>query len=163
MRKTIGWVMALLVLFFNTSLSQAEAAEYSIGETWTVEGQWSMTVNAVEETDLRNQFWNQTPAAVYVVSYTYTNLGYTDPLGVMNGLYIGVTDSIVDCANIMGYEYPIMVTNYPLETPIGATCKAQAAIGVDNAGLPVKLYVSQYDGHWNKQTAVFNLDDESKG
>lgn len=30
--------------------------EYKIGETWTVDGQWRLTVNSVKETEDRNQF-----------------------------------------------------------------------------------------------------------
>lgn len=30
--------------------------EYKIGETWTVDGEWSLTVNSVKETEDRNQF-----------------------------------------------------------------------------------------------------------
>ncbi len=30
--------------------------EYKIGETWTVDGEWSHTVNSVKETEDRNQF-----------------------------------------------------------------------------------------------------------
>lgn len=30
--------------------------EYKIGEMWTVDGQWRLTVNSVKETEDRNQF-----------------------------------------------------------------------------------------------------------
>ena len=30
--------------------------EYKIGEMWTVDGEWSLTVNSVKETEDRNQF-----------------------------------------------------------------------------------------------------------
>ena len=30
--------------------------EYKIGETWTVDGEWSLTVKSVKETEDRNQF-----------------------------------------------------------------------------------------------------------
>ena len=36
----------------------------------------------------------------------------------------------MDAAGKMGYDYPGDVTDYPQETPVGATCTAQACIGV---------------------------------
>lgn len=130
--------------------------EYSTGQTWTVDGQWSLTVDSIAETTERNEFSDKTPAAVYIVSYTYKNIGYADESGFMDGLYFSLDDKIVDNAGFMGYSYPGNVTSDPQETPIGASCTAQACIGVDNAGA-VKLYVTKYDGTGAKQEATFTV------
>ena len=45
---------------------------YTIGETWTVDGQWSLTVTGVTETAERNEYADEKPAAVYIVDYEYT-------------------------------------------------------------------------------------------
>lgn len=132
--------------------------EYGIGETWTVNGQWSLTVDAVEETYSRNPYAEKNPAAVYIVTFTYSNIGYTDASGIMDGLFFNMDDSIVDCKGMMGYSYPGDVTDYPQETPIGATCRGQVCIAVDNAGFPIKLNVLHYDGNSQKQTATFILN-----
>lgn len=130
--------------------------EYKIGETWTVPGQWSLTINSVEETADRNQYEEKQPGAVYIVTYTYENLGYEDD--VMNGLFLGLeSGNIVDSAGKMGYSYPGDVTLYAQETPVGATCEAQACIGVDNAG-SFKIHFSHYDGMDTEQSAVFNVE-----
>ena len=130
--------------------------EYKIGETWTVPGQWSLTVNSVEETADRNGYSDKQPGAVYIVTYTYENLGYEDD--IMNGLYLALdTGNIVDSAGKMGYSYPGDVTLYAQETPVGATCEAQACIGVDNAG-SFKIHFSHYDGMDTEQSAVFNVE-----
>lgn len=130
--------------------------EYKIGETWTVPGQWSLTINSVEETADRNQYEEKQPGAVYIVTYTYENLGYEDD--VMNGLFLGLeSGNIVDSAGKMGYSYPGDVTLYAQETPVGATCEAQACIGVDNAG-SFKIHFSNYDGTDTEQSAVFNVE-----
>ena len=47
---------------------------YTIGETWTVDGQWSLTVTGVTETAERNEYSEKKPVAVYIVDYEYTNL-----------------------------------------------------------------------------------------
>lgn len=128
---------------------------YKIGESYVVEGQWKITVDSVEATDDRNEYSDNNPAAVYLVTYTYENLGYDDDL--MNGLYISLEDGIVDNAGKMGYSYPGTISMYPQETPVGASCQAQACIGVDNAG-SFKINFYTYDSNGKKQSAIFEID-----
>lgn len=142
----------------NQSAPAQTVKEYGIGETWTVNGQWDLTVNAVEESYFRNEFSDKYPAAVYVVSFTYRNIGYSDRNGIMNGLFFNMDSSVVDCKGMMGYSYPGEITDYPQEAPIGASCRGQACIGVENAGFPIKLNVIQYDGNGQKQAATFILN-----
>lgn len=130
--------------------------EYKIGETWTVPGQWSLTINSVEETSDRNEYEERQPGAVYIVSYTYENLGYEDEY--MDGLFLNIElGNIVDSAGKMGYAYPGNVTMYPNEAPVGAVCDAQACIGVENPG-SFKIHFSNYDGTSTNQSAVFSID-----
>lgn len=128
---------------------------YKIGESYVVEGQWKITVDSVETTDDRNEYSDKNPAAVYLVTYTYENLGYDDD--IMNGLYISLDDGIVDSAGKMGYSYPGDISMYPQETPVGASCQAQACIVVDNAG-SFKINFYNYDSNNQKQSAVFEID-----
>lgn len=132
----------------------SDKAEYGIGDTWTVEGQWSVTLESVEELTSRNEYDDRDPAAVYVLTYTYENLGYDDE--IMDGLYISLDDGIVDSQKKMGYSYPGDISLYPQETPVGASCEAQVCIGVDNAG-DFKINYSTYDGNGQKQSAVFTV------
>lgn len=141
----------------STDIKTTEApakTEFNIGETWTVDGQWSLVVNSVSATEDRNEYAETNPAAVYIVDYTYTNIGYSDAAGLMDGLFFGMDESIVDSTGVMGYSYPGEVTKYAEEVPVGATCNAQSCIGVDNAGT-FKINVVQYDGNGNKQTGTF--------
>lgn len=128
---------------------------YKIGETYIVEGQWKITVDSVEATEDRNEYSDKTPGAVYIVTYTYENIGYDDDY--TDGLYIDLEGGIVDSAGKMGYSYPGDVTLYPQETPVGASCEAQACIGVDNPG-NFKINFSMYDGNTEKQSAVFEIE-----
>lgn len=130
--------------------------EYNIGEPWVVEGQWKLTVDSVEETDERNEYSDYHPAAVYIVTFTYENIGYKDPDGLSDGLYFILDDSIVDAGGKMGYSYPGDITMYPQETPVGATCEGQVCIGVDNPG-SFKINVEHYDGNDVEQKATFNV------
>lgn len=130
-------------------------SEFSIGETWVVDGQWELTVTGVTETEDRNPYSDKTPTSVYIVDYTYTNIGYED--SVFDGLYIMLDDTIIDSNGIMGYRYPGHTTAHSQYTPVGATCNAQVCIGVDNSG-PFKITVKEYDGNKNKQTATFYIE-----
>ena len=94
---------------------------YTIGETWTVDGQWSLTVTGVTETAERNEYADEKPAAVYIVDYEYTNIGYEDENGVLNGIYFNMEDTIVDSGGVMGYSYPNDVARTPNEAPVGST------------------------------------------
>ena len=135
----------------------AEKTEYKIGETWTVDGLWEMTITGVKEISDRNPYDDRSPAAVYVVDYTYTNNGYEDSTGLMDGLYFSIDESVIDNAGVMGYSYPGDTSYYPQQTPVGATCTAQVCVGVDNAG-SFKLNVSQYDDNGNNYKATFLVE-----
>lgn len=133
-----------------------EEKTYSIGETWTVDGQWTLTVNSITPTDQRNEYSDKNPAQVFIVDYTYENLGYTDESGLMNGIYLDLSSGqIIDSNGTMGYSYPGNITYYPQEVPVGANCQAQACIGVDNQSTEIKITISQYDGTSTNQTATF--------
>lgn len=137
--------------------SASDKDVYEIGDTWTVAGQWALTIDSVEEIDERNEYADTDPAAVYTITYTYENLGYEDKSGIMNGLYFDLsTAGIVDADKKMGYAYPGDITMYPQEAPIDAKCEAQACVGVDNAG-NFKLNVSAYDSDGNEQKATFSV------
>lgn len=124
---------------------------YKIGETWTVENLFKITVDSVEETQERNEFSDKDPAAVYVVTYTYENLGMQDDL------YVSMEDSIIDNDGKMGYSYPGDITLYPQAVPLGARCEAQACIGVDNPG-DFKIRVTLYDNEFNEHKAMFSVE-----
>lgn len=152
LEKTVEELQAELAKYTEGTSQE----EYKIGETWTVPGQWSLTINSVEETADRNEFEERQPGAVYIVNYAYENLGYEDEY--MGGLYLSFDlGNVVDSAGKMGYSYPGTVDMYPQETPVGATCEAQACIGVDNPG-SFKIHFSTYDGTSTEQSAVFSVD-----
>lgn len=131
--------------------TEKQDGRYKIGETWTVDGQWSLTVNSVQETAERNEYSDTHPAAVYIVTYTYTNLGKS------GGLFMSMDNKVVDSAGKMGQSYPNTLSVYPQDAPAGATCEAQCCIGVDNPG-NFEIYMDEYDDAENKQSAVFSIE-----
>ena len=81
--------------------------EIKVGETWTVDGLWKVTINSVTETEERytgiSYGGEKNPEAVYIVDYTYENLGYEDDYS--KGLLIrleGYCSQIVDSDGEMG-------------------------------------------------------------
>jgi hypothetical protein len=136
------------------NISQQAEVTYSIGQPWVVDGQWSLTINGITATDQRNEYIDKNPAQVFIIDYSYENLGYQDD--VMNGVYLDLSyGQIVDSIGLMGYSYPGDITNYPQEVPIGARCDAQACIGVDNTSAEITLIITQYDGAGESHTATF--------
>lgn len=135
----------------NKEETQKQDGRYKIGDTWTVDGQWSLTVNSVEETANRNEYSDIHPAAVYIITYTYTNLGRA------GGLFMTMDNKIVDSTGKMGQSYPGDISIHPQDTPAGATCQAQCCISVDNPG-NFEIYMDEYDDENNQQSAVFSIE-----
>ena len=127
--------------------------ELAPGETWEVPGQWKLTINSVKPTEDRNQFSDKTPTEVFIVNYTYENLGYTSDI---QDLFI-MPENIIDGTGVMGYTYPASTAADPQPTPVGATCAgAEAAFGVDNYSDVVKIRFSIYDNNLKKQQVVYS-------
>lgn len=153
MQKTIDELQSQLDKASESTTTSQDV--YKIGESYVVDNLWKITIDSVEATDDRNPYSEKDPAAVYIVTYTYENLGYDDD--IMDGLYISLEDGIVDSTGKMGYSYPADVSKYPQETPVGASCEAQACIGVDTPGT-FKINFSEYDNNYEKHSAVFEIE-----
>lgn len=128
-----------------------ETKEFGVGETWEVEGKFKVTVNSVITTDYRNEYDESNPSAVYIVNYTYENIG------IENELYVSFENKVVDNGGKMASSYPGDIDKYATYVPTGAYCEAEACIGVENAG-SFKDYITVYDDEYNEHYAVFNLE-----
>lgn len=136
-----------------------EEARYSIGETWTVPGQWALTINSVRETDDRTPAIKHDPAAVYVINYTIENLGYEK--NGSSDLYFSLDTYIKDSAGENGYAYladedPDLA---PRPTYKGEQNDIEIAIGVDHAG-DFELGVFDADMNGEMQKALFEIKVE---
>lgn len=129
---------------------------FNLGQTWTVPGQWKLTINYATEMSERNPYSDKNPAAVYLIDYTYENIGYTDDM--MDGLFISLgIERVIDSNGYAGYSYPNSPTYYPQSIPLGAKCHAQSCIAVDHKG-PLKVYIDSYAGNsYTKYSAIFNV------
>lgn len=132
----------------------------NVGDTWTVDGQWKLTIDSVTTTSDRNEFSDVKPQQVVIVTYSYENLGYED--NFMDGLYFDLSQngdaSVVDSAGEMAVSYPGDISKYPQEIPVGAKCTgAQACIGLMNTSDTITMTIKKYDGNNNSQSVKCNL------
>lgn len=165
MKKTLVALLSLIMVFALCACggsSEPEEAQpetiYKVGDTWTVDGQWSLTIDSVEATNERNEFEETQPAQVVKINYHYENIGYEDETGLMDGLFLdlGSCGQVVDAEGNVCTEYPLGDV-YAQETPVGAKCQAESYFGLIAEGSPIKLSLSQYDGNGDEQKAAFEL------
>ncbi|MDO4803683.1 MAG: hypothetical protein Q4A32_02550 [Lachnospiraceae bacterium] len=138
---------------------EEKVEEYRIGEAWTEDGLWSITMLGATLTDERNEYSDLAPGAVYVVDYAYSNLGYED--SILDGLYVSLDQEVIDSAGEKGYLYPGTIVDYPESAPVGATCKAQACIGVANPGT-FTINMTIFDKAMKPHRAAFVIDPDSE-
>lgn len=140
----------------NSNDTTVSTPVFNLGQTWTVPGQWKITINYATEMSERNPYSDKNPAAVYLIDYTYENIGYTDDM--MDGLFISLgIERVIDSNGYAGYDYPNSPTYFPQCIPVGAKCHAQSCIAVDHKG-PLKVYIDDYAGNsYTKYSAIFNV------
>ncbi len=178
-KKVWFWILIIVVLIVIGSMSgennnttdtkevssnKNEVTEKTLnmGETWTVDGQWNLTINSVTPTDKRNEFSDKTPNQVVLVDYSYENLGYEDKNGIMDGLYFdlepGVDTNIIDGNGEVAYSYPGDIATHPQQTPVGAKCvNAQSCVGLNNKSNTITINIKKYDGNGKQQKAKYIL------
>lgn len=114
------------------------AKRLTIGETWKVDDQWTLTINSVKKTNDRSKYSkvDYDVADVYVIDYTYTNINYS--VNDQDGLYFFFSMYTKDTAGVTCEHYSLIGVdeNYtPPEfiTP-GNTMHCQDAIAVSKSG-----------------------------
>ena len=121
-----------------------------MGESWYVPGQWKININSVREYfDEDNN-----SGTIYVVKYTYNNIGYSDT----DGLFFSLDDNAVDSfGQVSNYYYFYDTELYPQSIPVGAYCVAESGICVNHRG-NFKIYYSKYDDNGTLRKAVFEVN-----
>ncbi len=129
---------------------------YGLGETWTVDGEFSLSFTAVTATDDRNQFSEKTPGQVVILNYDYNNIGVEKSF---MELYIDSNDfNVIDANGEVASTYPASIAVHPQETPIGAKCVgAQCAYGLNNPSSEITVKVQVHGNNFKSYEAVFKL------
>jgi hypothetical protein len=142
------------------TMTSEPARVYGPGETWTVDGDFSVTFTAANETGYRNEFSEANPAQVIVLSYDYTNIGHEKD--VMDLYISSVSFYVIDENGEIAETYPVTGISYPQEIPIGASSLgAQEAFGLKNASREVMVYVEIYGNDYVPYEAFFKLPVQS--
>ncbi|MGF7002451.1 hypothetical protein M2149_000827 [Lachnospiraceae bacterium PFB1-21] len=142
----------------DANASAEDSKTYHLGETWEVPGQWKFTINSIAETDDRNKYSDKAPNAVYIIDYTYENIGYDKASS--DGLFMNfLSAQFVDESGAMGYSYPADVSARAQRVPVGASCNAQYALGVDAPGA-IKVTLNEHDANGNKVSATYELANQ---
>ena len=119
-------------------------ATLHVGDTWKIDGQFSITVNSIEETSLRDETSNKTnPPVVYIIDFTYTNYGHNG--ASVDGLYFGFSLDTKDAAGNDTDLYYLPEAVYPTFIPIGETLHCIQPISASKAGTVTSTQV-QYVG-----------------
>ncbi len=119
----------------ETSTKEEEKV-YGLNEELSVNKngkEYTLVITGIKEVQERNQFSDKNPAQVFLIDYTYKNITGDE-------LYISEMNfQIIDEQGEMGDTYPGNITDYPKQTPLGATCKAQMVLCVNNSSNEVTL------------------------
>ena len=135
---------------------------YAIGETWHVEGLWNFTVNSAYRSAVRSEETSENPADVFVVTYTYENLGFD---GDPNGLQFSfLTDaSIIDSDGEIGYTYG-HTNDFPemsltaQRIPIGSRITVTDVIGLNHYG-NCKIIIDHRGNNNDFHYATFDINE----
>ena len=130
------------------------AQKLTIGETWTVDDQWTLTINSVKKTSDRSKYSkvDYDVADVYVIDYTYTNINYND--SNLDGLYFFFSNYTKDTAGVTCGHYTLIGVDDDYTTPDfikpGKTKHCQDCIAVSKSGgFTVDAPQSSDDDHGN--------------
>jgi len=140
----------------SSSTAKQETKVYGPGETWTVDGEFSLTFTSAAATADRNQFSDKTPAQVVVLNYDYANIGVVKSV---QDLYISSSQfKVIDANGEMASTYPATTAGSPQPTPIGAkSVGCQCAYGLNNPSPEVTVNVEVYGNNYKAYDAVFKL------
>ncbi|WKY47822.1 hypothetical protein Q5O24_00395 [Eubacteriaceae bacterium ES3] len=129
---------------------------YELGQTWTVENDFSITFTAANETSYRNEYAEFDPEQVLILTYDYSNLGHEKDT---MDLYISyINFYVLDENDEWGEYYSVLDMTYPEEIAIGETCTgAQESFGLYNESQEVWVYVEVYGNDYEYYAAYFWL------
>ncbi|HQK54598.1 MAG: hypothetical protein GX867_10560 [Tissierellia bacterium] len=116
-------------LFGQTPVYENMYSAGDIIEIKTESGDYTLCIDSVKLITERNQFSDKTPAEVYKIAYTYSNISHEEDI------YISEMDfRIIDKNGNMAFSYPGNTSKYPQATIKGARCSAEMIIGTHTEG-----------------------------
>ena len=133
---------------------------YQLGDTWEVAGLWRLTFDSITETTEGIDSIKETPEALYLVTFTVENIGYTKDASGLK-FWLGFDAAASDVDGELGKCYlendvKIPGIGMPEQLPIGARSTSTEAIGVKHRG-DVTVTVHKTGNEFDEHVAVFVL------
>lgn len=114
---------------------------FELGQTWVVDGQWALTIEAVTEHTLCNRTANETEQytdqRVVIIRYTYENRGYDGAL-MMRQMHFTLTDDRLRAV----LPYPCRHRQVATACDEGASCTAEEAYLLERDAANFSLLVT---------------------
>lgn len=130
---------------------------YSLGETWTVDGNWEFKVNSVKTHYLCNSYTNSregyTNEQVVYIDFTYKNIGYTRSNGLLHFALFNTYDETGEGAE----SYACTHENPRKQCPIGTSSKSQLSYVLNNDSTEITFMVQQLTNNATMEKAIFKL------
>lgn len=127
-----------------------EKKTYGVGETFSYNGEYELTIDKVYKTKDRNQFSEKQPKEVFIVEYTYKNIS-KDSLFVSS-----INFKLFDSEGNALETYPVSGSGNAQTIPAGKVSKGNMAYGIDNGEAVEAFY---YDNMFNsKEDAIFKFN-----
>lgn len=108
-----------------------QTPRFALGETITVtlesDEQYEVTFTGIEETDRRNEFAEETPQRVVIISYKYKNISCEDDLFISD-----MDFNAYDSDGMALSTYPDISVEYPDSVSTGRSTKGSVAYGLDS-------------------------------
>lgn len=133
-------------------------AELGIGDKWNVPSKWNLKFTSVKTTDERNQFNDNKPEQVVILTYDYENTGFK---GESSGVYFSdINITVYDEKGNEAESYPATISSHPQDlTKKGTKCVgAQIAYGLKTKSKKVTVVIEKNDENLRKHKAQFVLD-----
>lgn len=136
-----------------TVVDSNKSMTYKVGDTWTVDGLWTLTFNSVTTTEERyHQPGDDIPEQVVVLDYTYENI---DDGGNYMDMY---TFSVIDTDGNIGRKYTSKAIQEAGTS--GKFERLQVAYGLFAKSDKIIVNVKMYDDDYNVYKATFELEVE---
>ena len=152
-------IAAVWLLGGNKDGADDAGVKLSIGRTWTVGDQWSLTINSVRKTNLRNTAFSRNGdcAGVYIIDYTYTNINYRSDKW---GLYFSLASGAADSAGETCVEYVLDGLSAPAPLAPGESVTCRQAIAVYHDGGFTVSETKYADAYHGEQAYPFTFTFE---
>lgn len=136
-------------------------ATLKVGEVWEVEGEWKFTIDSIERTVRRNNYRENIPADVFIITYSYENIGYfkSDSMFAGELSFYLENNIILDEKGERAYKYSLQVNEKLGWLDKGEKCEGtQICMAVKNKSNKLTVQIKQLDSDSNTREVIYELE-----